>query len=370
MKTIPSLFIIFCGFLLLFQYGCGGSSSSNSGTEGAAVEIISYADDWPVVGNAAQTCAVPAAARALDTSNADQVIGNGTPESCTSAAVVTAVAGGGIITFNCGPDPVVITLEETAKVVNNTGPDIVIDGGGLVTLDGGGTRRILYMNTCDQDQIWTTDHCQNQDHPRLTVQNLTFINGASVGDTPAGGGAIFVRGGRFKIFNSRFFNNFCDEDGADVGGAALRVLSQYDNMPVYVVNSVFGGQPDLGNIGSNGGALSSIGVSFTIINSLLSYNQAIGYGANPARPGTPGGGSGGAIYNDGNDFTLHICGSDITHNYAVEGGGAIFFVSNDRTGDLDIDRSTLQENVNDGFETDPGIFFLGELKSYTDSTID
>lgn len=28
------------------------------------------------------------------------------------------------------------------------------------------------MNTCDSDQAWTTSHCQNQDHPRLTVQNI------------------------------------------------------------------------------------------------------------------------------------------------------------------------------------------------------
>ena len=54
------------------------------------------------------------------------------------------------------------------------------------------------MNTCDSDLVWTTSHCQNQDHPRLTVQNLTFVNGYSVGDDPDGGGAIFVRGGRFK----------------------------------------------------------------------------------------------------------------------------------------------------------------------------
>jgi predicted outer membrane repeat protein len=37
-----------------------------------------------------------------------------------------------------------------------------------------------------------------------------------------------------------------------------------------------------GNVGTNGGAICSIGVSWTIINSLFSYNRAIGYGANPA----------------------------------------------------------------------------------------
>ena len=41
----------------------------------------------------------------------------------------------------------------TAKIRNDTGPEIVIDGGGKVTLSGGGQRRILYMNTCDAAQV-------------------------------------------------------------------------------------------------------------------------------------------------------------------------------------------------------------------------
>jgi len=58
------------------------------------------------------------------------------------------------------------------------------------------------------------------------------------------------------------------------------------------------------NVCRNGGALSSIGVSWTVRRSDFSGNRAIGRGADPAR-GTPGGGSGGgAIYNDGNRFRL------------------------------------------------------------------
>src|SRR5215472_1335756 len=49
-------------------------------------------------------------------------------------------------------------------------------------------------------------------------------------------------------------------------------------------------------------------------------------------------------------------------NHAREGGGAIFYVSNDRTGTLLIQGSTLHGNPNDGFFTAgyPGIFFLGQ----------
>ena len=316
----------------------------------------------PPTGNPEGTAPVPAEAEAVDTSSPAVVVGNGTPASCTSAAVVAAVAQGGIIVFDCGPDPTTIEMLETAKVFNDTGPQIVLDGGGLVTLSGRDQNRILYMNTCDPAQVWTTPHCQDQDHPQLTVQNLTFVEGNAKGEDPDGGGAIWVRGGRFKIVNSRFFNNVCDDEGPDVGGAAVRVFSQYQGLPVYVVNSTFGGGDGYGNVCSNGGGLSSIGVSFTVINSLFTHNLAIGNGANPARSGTPGGGSGGAIYNDGNTFTLTVVDTIIEDNHANEGGGAIFFVSNDRTGTLRIEDSTLRRNPSDGFETAgfPGIFYLGD----------
>ena len=98
-----------------------------------------------------------------------------------------------------------------------------------------------------------------------------------------------------------------------------------------------------------------------MLNSVISHNEATGTGANPARGGTPGGGSGAAIYTDGNLFTLRVAGTRIEDNHANEGGGAIFFVSNDRTGTMRIEDSVLRRNPSDGFETEgfSGIFFLG-----------
>ena len=324
-------------------------------------------------GNPGGHVTVPVNARAVDTSRPTRVVGQGTPAGCTSKAVVAAVAAGGIITFNCGPDPVTITMKATAKV-RNTSPRVVIDGEGLVTLSGGGVRRILYMNTCDQKQIWTTSHCQDQSTPQLVVQNLTFAGGNSTGQRAegGGGGAIFVRGGRIRVINSRFVRNRCDPTGPDLGGAAMRVLDQSGDRPVYIVGSTFGGAAGQGGVCSNGGALSSIGVSWVVLNSVMSHNKAIGRGANPAKGGTPGGGSGGAIYTDGNRFTVRIAGSIVQDNTAKEGGGAVFFVSNDRTGTMRIEQSTLRHNPSAGFETRglPGIFFLGARRpTVVDSTI-
>ncbi|MBI5894716.1 MAG: hypothetical protein HZB24_01435 [Desulfobacterales bacterium] len=358
--------------------GCGGGGGSSDSANNASPTPTStpmdnttpnpFDDDWPEAGNPdGDICGVPAEAGPEDISQPRTVVGDGTLESCTGEAFRQAVAAGGVITFDCGDDPVVITLGQTAKVVNDTGPEIVIDGGNKVTLSGNGQVRNLYMNACDPDQVWTTPHCDNQDHPRLTVQNLTFIEGNSTGETfdGGGGGAIFARGGRFKSYNCRFFNNQCDPSGSDVGGAAVRVLSQYETLPVYVVHSTFGGTEDLGNVGANGGALSSIGVSWTVLNSLFTHNRAIGTGANSGN-----GGNGGAIYNDGNTFTLNVCGSRFTDNVANEGGGAIFYVSNDESGTLIVNDSYLVGNPSLEFETDPGMFVIAGSTDYSGSTIE
>jgi predicted outer membrane repeat protein len=286
-----------------------------------------------------------------------QTVGRGTAAGCTSAAVVAAVRRGGYIRFACGPKPVTIVLRATAKV-HNMSSSVTLDGGGRITLSGGGKRRILYMDTCDPRQTFTTSHCQDQGTPRLTVRDMGFVGGDSTGSQfdGGGGGAIFDRGGRLRIERSTFTGNRCERTGPDVGGGAVRALSQTHGRPVYVISSRFER-----NVCSNGGALSSIGVSWRILGSRFEANRAIGTGANPARSGTPGGGSGGAIYNDGNRFMLSISGTSFTGNHAREGGGAIFFVSNDRSGTLSIIGSSLIDNPNDGFHTAglPGIFYLG-----------
>ena len=224
----------------------------------------------PAAGNPDGACAVPAEAKAEDSSSPRTVVGTGTKESCTGAAFVAAVAKGGVITFDCGPNPTTITLTETAKVYNDTGPKVVIDGGNKITLSGGGKVRILYQNTCSSALRGGAD-CNDQEKPALTVQNITFIDGNATGlekgDNEGGGGAIYVRGGRFKVVNARFFGNRCDELGSDVGGGAIRVLDfpskgTSQTRPVHIVKSTFGAS-GMGNACANGGALSSIGTSYT-----------------------------------------------------------------------------------------------------------
>jgi hypothetical protein len=317
----------------------------------------------PSFGNPNGHFPVPVAGRAVGTAHPDHVIGNGRAASCTSAAVVRAVAAGGVITFDCGPRPVTIALNATANVIK-TRRLVVLDGGGLVTLSGGGKRRILFSDTCAGH--WSTDDCVNQPYPQIVVQNITFEDGydgtpqaTCTDNTPScwyggvdGGGAVYVEGGQFRAVNSRFIDNRCSTSGPDLGGGAIRALAQYRNRPVYITSSTF-----RGGRCSNGGALSSIQVQWTILNSVFVDNKAVGRGANPAAAGTPGGGSGGAVYMDGKDNNLLIAGTVMQGNSAREGGGAVFDVVNSGFGALTFNQSHLHHNVSGAFETFPGVYY-------------
>lgn len=317
----------------------------------------------PSFGNPDGRVPVPAAGRAVDTTHPDHVVGDGRPASCTSAAVVRAVAAGGIVTFDCGPRPRTIAMTATARV-GNTEHLVVLDGGGLITLSGGGKRRILFSDTCQGH--WSTDDCVDQPNPQIVVQHITFADGydgthqaTCTANEPRcwyggvdGGGAIYVEGGQFRAVDAQFVDNRCYAYGPDLGGGAIRALAQYRNRPVYIVDDTF-----RGGRCSNGGALSSIQVQWKILNSAFVDNRAIGWGANPASHGTPGGGSGGAVYADGKNNDVLIAGTVIEGNQAREGGGAVFDVVNSGWGALTFDESHLHDNVSGAFETFPGVYY-------------
>ncbi len=328
-----------------------------------AVVATAFAAELPDFGNPEGNFYVPPAGREVNTRRPDHVIGNGRPAGCTSAAVVRDVALGGIITFNCGPKPVTIVMTSTASVTK-TRRLVVLDGGGLITLSGAGKRRILYSDTCAG--TWSTDDCVNQPYPQITVQNITFEDGYSdahqascTGNIPTcwyggvdGGGAVYVEGGQFKAVNSQFVDNRCYGYGPDLGGGAIRALAQYENRPVYITGDTF-----RGGRCSNGAALSSIDVQWDVLNSEFDNNKAVGWGANPASSGTPGGGSGGAIYLDGRDDTVLIAGTVMDGNTAREGGGAVFDTVDTGWGALTFDESHLHDDFSGEFQTFPGVYY-------------
>ena len=91
--------------------------------------------------------------------------------------------------------------------------------------------------------------------------------------------------------------------------------------------------------------------------STFQEDRAIGRGANPAGPGTPGGGSGGAIYLDGKNDNVLIAGTVMNDNGAREGGGAVFDVVDIGWGALTFNESHLHHNVSGEFQTFPGVYY-------------
>ncbi len=125
--------------------GNGGIATGTGGATGGAVGgggISSQGGASATGGSSASTvavgtCDVPAEAGPESTTGAT-VVGDGTAASCTAAAFETAVQKGGVVTFNCGPDQVTVSLDHEIKLLNNAGPDglgrRVIDGGSKVVL--------------------------------------------------------------------------------------------------------------------------------------------------------------------------------------------------------------------------------------------
>jgi len=280
-------------------------------------------------------------------------VGNGTPASCTEAALDAALASNnGRIRFSCGGGPrtIVVTSE---KVIEG---DVAIDGGGLVALSGGGTTRILGIRP-----PWGTTPL-----PVVTLQNLTFSNGSTAslpGNTTAnGGGAIYkASGAHLRVLDSSFLGNHGPAAGQDVAGGAIYSFGEGSTV---IVRSRFNG-----NSCSSGGAIGALGTSnhsLGIYNSLLDLNAATGTGGNPGN-----GGNGGAVYMDGNNQTVTLCGVMISRNNANARGAGMFRVSNNGVGPMTVDRSSVLWNQSPaGPDSQAGGLYLQGLQlTITGSTI-
>lgn len=313
--------------LVTMVLGCGGAGEGGG----------------PDAAPPSATCDAPAL---VDTATPTTVVGDGSAGSCTEAALRAAAAAGGVITFACGAAP--LTLAVTAPIVATA--ETVIDGGGRITLDGGGATRILYL-----------DSGYDQPTPRLTVQRLAFRRGqapATGADTAQGGGAIYRDGGSLTVIDCSFDDNHAPATGQDVAGGAIYGFGGGDTI---VAGSTF-----TGNSASDGGAIGSLNADLTIVNSRFTGNAATGTGGNPGD-----GGAGGALYMDGRDERTSLCGVTIADNTAGAIGGGVFRVSNDHTGSFAMDRTTVDHNAvtASGEGNAGGLYLEGLALAITASTI-
>jgi hypothetical protein len=358
--------------------GTGGNSPHNTGgvvatggqatTKDAAGPEIPSADTRPVdtrppatdgaptAGNPNGAClaGVPARGQLVNTTTPTTVVGTGTEASCAFSQLKTAVAAGGIITFNCGPNPV--TIPVTSTLVAPITKDTVIDGGGKIILDGGGAVQILRFESPNFNVVTFG----------LTLQRITLTRGkatptkaiptapapCSQGWDDGQGGAVFVRDGSLTVIDAIFSYNTAAPVGPDVGGGAIYILGSKNGL--FIAGSTF-----TENSASNAGAVGGLFAEFNIYNSLFTNNTATGNGANGDEQSkcsvkrdngqyqTGSGGNGGALCNDGQSRNILLCGNAILNNKAGQGafGGGLFFTSNDFGGTLTITDTTMTGNT-------------------------
>jgi hypothetical protein len=335
------------------ESGASGGTSSGNGSSGTSLGA----------GNPMGSCTtltLPAEAQSVDTSQPTTVVGTGTPSSCTFQALSEAVSGGGIITFNCGPAPVTISVTSTLSPPISTGKTpvhIVIDGSNKITLDGGASVRIISWTHA----TWRT----SQD--TLTLQHIQLSNGkatgtkmilacntkpngqCSTGYTDGQGGAVYMQDGSLRVIDSVFTGNQAAMLGPDTGGGALYLVGS--GALSYIAHSTF-----QNNTASNAGAIGMLWVGASIYDSLFDGNRAVGTGANSVDSTqcscddgngdqVGSGGNGGAIYKDGGDgVNLTLCGNLVENNSATEFGAGAFLTADGSAAKLIIDDSVFKDN--------------------------
>lgn len=128
---------------------------------------------------------------------ADTIVTN-----CTDAGLGTALASGGLITFNCG-GPATITVTTDSRQINGT---VTISGGNQITLAGSGISTFFWVRspsgnlTLDGVRLTRAGSGGNAlfSDGVLTVRNSAiFANGSN----------LFLRGGSATLENTSIFSN-------------------------------------------------------------------------------------------------------------------------------------------------------------------
>jgi hypothetical protein len=241
--------------------------------------------------------------------------------ACTESDLNTALAGGGIITFNCGgPKTIVLTSAKTISAATTLlGGDVITLTGGLATrlfsVSGGVTFSLGHIildraAASGPGGAIFNGGTLNLDH--VTIQNSQATGGNS-------GGAI-ASFGALNISDSQFLT-----DTAAAAGALYAFSGQ---SIVNIRNSTFDNNETLNTTTGIGGAIwISSGARLTITDGEIFENTAGYGGALYVSPGTQvtltaangldlfsnvAGRSGGGIYNEGG--TLRVINTNLTSN--------------------------------------------------------
>ncbi|MCB9700531.1 MAG: hypothetical protein H6711_01415 [Myxococcales bacterium] len=248
------------------------------------------------------------------------VVGDGTPASCTEAALQAAAAtvnqadGGGTITFDCGGEHT-ITLTASLPLAGA----VIVDGGGVITLSGGNKVRVL----------------EAANYADVVVQRITIRDGrvAAGSENESGAGLLMPWFGTLKVIDSAFLDNVSESEDHDVGGGAIYAGG--------LTEAILSGTYFAENSGSTGGAVLSRSTNLQVVDCTFTGNAATTW----AESGQYG--NGGGLYidrmwlDDPIDFV--ICGGVFVQNHAKVHGSAFFSYNLEGTG-ARFDRCTFADN--------------------------
>jgi cysteine-rich repeat protein len=286
----------------------GNRDESDGCTKGCTIcgNGIVTTPEWCDDGNRVDTDACTA-----DCRWAALVVGVGTPESCTEVALDAALAGSRAVTFNCGPAPLTITITSTKTIATDT----TIDGGGSITISGGGKVRVFAVNSgvsFDARNLTVADGKAMVGGGVDNRGTATLTNCILSGNSAASGGGI-ANGGTLTLTNCTLSGNVASWLGGGI----------YNGGTLAVADCTLSG-----NSAGYGGGIGNEQGHLELTNSTLSGNSA---------------GSGGGIMNLSSFFgCFHICAcgsvvvtnSTLAGNRADTGEGGISTLCSHPSGDL------------------------------------
>jgi predicted outer membrane repeat protein len=263
------------------------------------------------------------------------VVGAGTPAGCTPEAFVQALAGGGAVAFDCGPDPHTIVLPQRQTIAADTtiaGDDrIVLSGGGthgLFTVQGGRTLTLERVTLRDGGvESWA-----------VYVSDDATLQARSISVESCARGGVYNAGGTVTVSDSMFADNDATAAGAAItnenggrldvdGGLFVANLNGavFSAGPTTIVRSVF--SDNRGDSAGGGAILHS--KTLHVRHCLFELNQAAG---------------GGAIYTSGD---LVVEDSFFAGNTATlfDGGAIQLYNQTQTASSVTVRRSTFQENL-------------------------
>ena len=196
-------------------------------------------------------------------------------------------SSGGTLTFSCGTAIIVLTAGPLPTITKNT----IVDGGGKITLSGGNSSRLFYVNggaALTLKNLTVTrgfydgDGGAIRNDGTLTITNCTFsLNETTLNGS---GGAMLLWGGTVMTMTNSSVNNNSAQDG---GAVFVHVASHFTAINSTIADNV--GYADNAAINSEG-TLTLSGVTVSGNSGMGIYNRSIAVLTNVTLSGNGGSG--------------------------------------------------------------------------------